>query len=327
MTTTIPVEVVLAAGRRPVDLNNRFIAEPEPGAVLAAAEAKGLGQGVCAWIRGIYGWCLEHPQLKCVIGVREGDCSATHGLMELLAEEGIEVVSFGFPSSRDPRALAREIEALARAMGTTVEQAEQVRRELEGVRGMLLELERLGWEDGKVSGVEMMRWLLGASDFEGDPGEFARRLGEALARARAAPGRQGGVRLGLVGVPPAMVDLVEVMEELGARVVYLETPRQFAMVPAVEQGVASLVEQYLLYSYPYTMGYRLKDINRQVAIRGIHGLVHYVQAFCHRRVHDALLRRHSRVRVLTLEGDEPGSVDGRTRLRLEAFVEMLAQEL
>ena len=30
-TTTIPVEVVLAAGLIPVDLNNLFIADPGPG--------------------------------------------------------------------------------------------------------------------------------------------------------------------------------------------------------------------------------------------------------------------------------------------------------
>ncbi len=30
LTTTIPVEVVLAAGLTPVDLNNLFIADPRP---------------------------------------------------------------------------------------------------------------------------------------------------------------------------------------------------------------------------------------------------------------------------------------------------------
>ena len=58
-TTTIPVEVVLAAGLTPVDLNNLFIADPGARALAAEAEASGFPRTICTWIKGIYA-ALQH---------------------------------------------------------------------------------------------------------------------------------------------------------------------------------------------------------------------------------------------------------------------------
>lgn len=49
-TTTIPVEVLLAAGRRPVDLNNVFINAEAPGELIRLAELDGYPRTACAWI-------------------------------------------------------------------------------------------------------------------------------------------------------------------------------------------------------------------------------------------------------------------------------------
>jgi benzoyl-CoA reductase/2-hydroxyglutaryl-CoA dehydratase subunit BcrC/BadD/HgdB len=52
-------------------------------------------------------------------------------------------------------------------------------------------------------------------------------------------------------------------------------------------------------------------------------VIHYVQAFCYRVVEDIILKETLGVPVITIEGDLPKPLDTRTKLRLEAFIEML----
>ena len=322
ITTTVPVEVILAAGLTPVDLNNRFITDPDPPALVRRAEEMGLARTLCAWIKGIYAWCLEHPELETVIAVTQGDCSNTHALMELLTLEGRRVIPFDFPFGRRRRELARQLEELARALGTNLEAAEAVRRELLPLRRDLARLDELTWRGDRISGWENHLWQINASDFEGDPCAFHQRLRrflDELPRRPALPPAR--VRLGLVGVPPIMSDLHQVLEELGARVVFNEVPRQFAMPPLAADD--DLVEQYRRYTYPYDVFWRIQDIRRQVELRGLQGLVHYTQSFCFRQIQDMVMREQLRLPILTLEGDRVGPVDARTRLRLEAFVDVI----
>ena len=67
LTTTLPVEAVLAAGLAPVDLNNLFISSPEALARVSAAESAGFPRTVCAWVKGIYATLQDHPEIKAVI--------------------------------------------------------------------------------------------------------------------------------------------------------------------------------------------------------------------------------------------------------------------
>jgi benzoyl-CoA reductase/2-hydroxyglutaryl-CoA dehydratase subunit BcrC/BadD/HgdB len=177
------------------------------------------------------------------------------------------------------------------------------------------------WEDGTVTGGENHAWLVSSSDFRGDPDEFERAIsafiGDAARRRRRTP----RVRLAYVGVPGILTDLYDFLEEAGAAVVFNETQRQFSM-PFPRQD---LVGQYLSYTYPYGLSARIEDIDREVRLRHVDGIVHYVQSFCFRNIHDYQLRRSVAVPVLTLEGDRPGPLDARSKLRLESFVEMLAE--
>ena len=109
---------------------------------------------------------------------------------------------------------------------------------------------------------------------------------------------------------------------MGAAILFNEVPLQFAMLPDPEP--AGLVEQYLRYTYPYDVFGRIADIRAQVERRDLDGLIHYTQTFCWRQMQDIILRAESGVPILTLEGDQVGPMDGRSRLRLEAFIEMLA---
>ena len=90
ITTTVPIEIVYAAGYVPIDLNNIFICNDEPDAFVDYAEIKGLPRNTCAWIKGIYS-ATKKTGIKRIVGVVQGDCSNNHALIEVLQRnEGIE---------------------------------------------------------------------------------------------------------------------------------------------------------------------------------------------------------------------------------------------
>ena len=319
ITTTIPVEVVFAAGGTPVDLNNVFIADENPASLVDRAELAGYPATICAWVKGIYAVAAETGAVDAVIGVTEGDCSNTHALMETLELRGIPIIPFAYPYDADPDLLRLQIEKLAQALGTSWDKAMNVKQQLEPVRDKLRQLDELTWRENRVTGEENLLFLVSSSDFEGDWRAYERKVAAFLDEAANRSPREGGVRLGFVGVPPIFADFHRVVESTGARIVYNEIPRQFAM-PYTTDG---LVEQYVAYTYPYGVFRRIEDISYAVAERDIDGLIHYTQSFCYRQIEDLILRERLEVPILTVQGDKPGPVDARTKVRIEAFVEML----
>ncbi len=320
LTTTIPVEVVLAAGLTPVDLNNLFIADPAALARVSQAEAAGFPRTLCAWIKGIYAALKAHAEIQAVIAACQGDCSNTQALGEILASEGIEVIHFKFPYPRNREQLSREINALMARLGADPEAVARVKASLTPLRRQLRRLDRLTWETGQVHGRENFQWLISSSDFASDLNAYEQGLTAFLKEAVGRPvATDGRVRLGFAGIPPIFTDLWPYLEELGAAVVYHEFPRQFSM----PDETPDLVEQYLRYTYPYDIGGRLADLQEAVSTRRLDGLVHYTQSFCFRQMFDQFLRDHLNVPLLTIEGDRPTLLDSRTRMRLEAFVDVL----
>ena len=116
LTTTIPVEVLFAAGATPVDLNNAFISHPDPHALIRRAERDGYPRSVCGWIKGIYAITLESG-IQRLVAVTQGDCSQTHAMMETLQAAGVEVVPFAYPYDRDRLLLRLQIERLIAHFG------------------------------------------------------------------------------------------------------------------------------------------------------------------------------------------------------------------
>jgi benzoyl-CoA reductase/2-hydroxyglutaryl-CoA dehydratase subunit BcrC/BadD/HgdB len=320
-TTSIPVEVILAAGRKPVDLNNAFIRRPDADDLVREAEKKGFPSTCCAWMRGIYG-VLETLDIDEVVAVVRGDCSQTQALMEVLQMEGVRVHPFAYPYDRSPQAIGVEIRKLEDRFCVRREVVIEVKRNLDRIRRKLNRLDELTWRDGLVSGAENHAFLVASTDMNGDPRAFEQELDDFLegAARRTSPTSGQEVRLGYLGVPPIWKDLYERLERPGVRVVFNEIQRQFSM-PYLE---ATLEQQYLLFTYPYEVFFRLEDIKRESVRRGLDGFVHYAQAFCFRQIEDKILRKSLPQPVLTLEGDRPEPLDGRTETRIEAFLEMLA---
>ncbi len=322
-TTSIPVEVLLAAGKRPVDLNNAFISGPEAHTFVHEAERRGFPSTCCAWMRGIYG-VLTTLDIDEVIAVVRGDCSQTQALMEVLQMEGTSVYPFAYPYDRSPQAIGLEIGKLREHFSVREEDVEEAKGNLDRIRRKLNRLDVLTWRDGLVSGAENHRFLVAASDMKGDPWAFEREVDAFLDEARERVPHSGGeeIRLGYLGVPPIWQDLYEKLERPGVRIVFNEIQRQFSMpylAPSIE-------EQYLLFTYPYEVFFRLEDIQRESVRRGLDGFIHYAQTFCFRQIEDKILRHYLSKPVLTLEGDRPEPLDARTETRIEAFLEMLHRE-
>jgi benzoyl-CoA reductase/2-hydroxyglutaryl-CoA dehydratase subunit BcrC/BadD/HgdB len=85
----------------------------------------------------------------------------------------------------------------------------------------------------------------------------------------------------------------------------------------------SLAEQYASYTYPYSIYDRLKDIQAELKRRRVDGVIHYVQAFCHRGIGDIIFREAIKPPILTLEGNDDFHLNQHLKTRVEAFIDML----
>ncbi len=320
VTTTVPIEVLLAAGYKPIDLNNVFINDHNPERLVNIAERAGFPQNCCTWIKGIYGVCVDHG-IGRVLCVTTGDCSNTIMLMEVLKLKSFEVIPFAYPNSPNANLMQLSLEALAQALGTTLEAAEEVKKEIAPYRSLTSQLDELTWKEGLVSGWENHLWLVSSSDFNGDYHEYGQQLNRFLSHCRQRhPYPQDMLRLGYIGVPPVFAqDLYRYLEQQGARVVFNEVQRQFTM----PQPRDSLAEQYANYTYPYSIFGRLNDIIPELRRRRIDGVIHYVQAFCHRGISDIIFRNVIDLPMLTLEGNADYILTAHLRTKVEAFLDML----
>lgn len=319
ITTTVPSEVIFAAGHTPVDLNNIFIGDDDPMRFLDAAEEVGYPRNICGWIKGLYSVAVEEGDLDAVVAVTQGDCSNTHALMETLELAGIRTIPFAYPFDRDYDLLKMQIEKLMEALGTDWDAVRRVQERMRPIRRKLAKIDRLTWEDNIVSGLDNHLYQVCSSDFNGDMDAFEAWVDGFLAKTQDAPERADSIRLAYIGVPPIYTDLYQYLEKRGARVVFNEVQRQFAMPFETDD----LVEQYRTYTYPYRVFDRLEDIKRELERRNIDGVIHYVQSFCYRQIEDMIFREKLDLPILTVEGDKPGRLDARTKLRLDSFLEML----
>ncbi|MFH0962405.1 MAG: 2-hydroxyacyl-CoA dehydratase family protein [Planctomycetota bacterium] len=319
ITSSVPVEVLFAAGARPVDLNNAFITSGRAREIVEEAEAEGFPRNVCAWVKGIYEAARRDGGMKRIVAVTQGDCTNVRALIERWRAEGKRVIPFSYPYDRDREMLAAAIRKLRGEFGVSQGRAAAMKTRLDRIRRKLARVDRLAWRENKVTGTESHEWIIAGSDFRGDPDAFEKELDAFLAEAGARKPRGRELRLGLIGIPPIWSDFFGYVEERGARVVYNELARQFALLPA-RRG---MLEQYLRYTYPYDSGGRVREIRRAVRERGLDGLIHNVQSFCFHQIEDVVLRARQGVPTVLVEGDKPGPLDARTRMRLDSFLGIL----
>ncbi len=317
-TTSIPAEIILAAGKIPVDLNNVFINSKRAQTMVDIAEEAGYPRNTCGWIKGLYSTALENS-MEAVIAVMQGDCSNTQALMETLQLKDQNIIPFAFPFDRDRKMLEVQVYKLMDYFNVNMEKVLKEKAKLDEIRKLCWELDIMTWRDNLVSGFENHYYLVSSSDFNSNPDKYQNDLQDFLYKAKKRSPFKDEVRLAYIGVPPIFTDLYNVLESMGARVVFNEVQRQFSM----PFETADIFEQYLAYTYPYGVFARLKDIKEQLEQREVDGIIHYTQTFCFRQIEDLIFREKIKKPFLTLEGDRPGKLDARSRMRIEAFINML----
>lgn len=330
-TTTIPVEVILASGYKPLDLNNIFVTAENPSALVEKAEFSGFAGSSCAWIKGLYSVLVSSAYNKdfdVFIAVTEGDCSNAKVLEQIVAAEtGIRTFIFNFPYFREIEKMRSEISRFAEFMGTDYASCVRTWKELASLRRKLKIIDETSYLfPGSVTGEENHLFLVSSSDFCGDPVEYEKKVDDFIKdlenRKRFAdPSRK---KIAYLGVPP-IVPIHAFLEERNATVVYNEIQREFAMLgeyPTIE-------EQYTNYTYPYSASFRFEKAILEIKKRNVDGIIHYVQSFCHRQLEDIILRRlleqqGLNIPLLTLEFDKPSNkIDARVATRIEAFLETI----
>ena len=323
ITTTVPIEVLLAAGYQPVDLNNVFIADPRPQRLVNIAERAGFPLNCCSWIKGIYGVCMDYG-IDTVLCVTSGDCSNTIMLMEVLKLSGLKVIPFAYPDQPDAQLMQSALEKLAEALGANLEAADKIRAGLKPGRRLAMKLDQLTWKQNLVSSWENHLWLVSSSDFNQDYHEYYHQIQSLLADChQRQPYPPDWLRLAYIGVPSVYgQNLYHYLESNGARVVFNEIQRQFAM----PRPGRSLAEQYSNYTYPYSIYGRLRDISTELKRRQVDGVIHYVQAFCHRGIGDIIFRDAINLPILTLEGNDDFFLTQHIKTRIEAFLDMLQRQ-
>jgi benzoyl-CoA reductase/2-hydroxyglutaryl-CoA dehydratase subunit BcrC/BadD/HgdB len=317
-TTTIPVEIILSAGDIPVDLNNIFITSKSPQNFIDLAEEDGLPRNTCSWIKGIYTAVMQ-KNVDEVIAVTEGDCSNTHALVELFRNNGIKVHTFAYPYGIKDKypVLKNEIINLCNSIGTTLEQTIEYAKKIDPIREKLRILDKKTYK-GNISGFSNHLWLVSSTDFNSDIETFEKNL-DIIINSKDTKNTKNKIRLGFIGVPPIFTDIYQFIEDKQAIVVFNEIQRQFS-IPSKNEDY---IQRYIEYTYPYDIFYRLKDIKKQIEIRKIDGIIHYVQSFCYRQIQDVIIKKELNIPVMTIEGNDPGKIDARTKIRIESFIEML----
>lgn len=319
-TTTVPVEVILAAGLIPVDLNNIFITDENYFKYIDTAEKDGFPKSTCAWIKGIYGVCSAN-KVDCVIGVLEGDCSNTKALLDVLKLKDIKIQPFSYPQSHKLEDVENEMKRFMKAFGVTLKEAENVRKKLNSVRQLAKTVDEMTYIENKATGFENHLYQVSMSDFNSNLAEYENQLKKVVSGISKRKPFESRLRLGYIGVPPMTGDIYEFVEKYDARIVYNEVQREFAF-PRAEEA-SNIFEQYYDYTYPYDIEFRIHEIKRQIELRKLDAIIHYTQAFCYRAIEDIVIREKLDIPVLSIEGDKLNKLDARTRLRLEAFLDML----
>lgn len=323
ITSTIPAEIPLAAGLNIADMNNRFISSTNPKQAVQAAERAGLSFNLCGWVKGLYTEGMS-GEFDSIVVVDGGDCADLVAVADFWEEKGVDIIYFNYPKNREWRSMKRMLERFMGQFNVTEAEVKARRLELDRIRSKLHELDRLTWQEGKVSGMENHLYLVQSSDFGGDPELFEHSLDNFIEEARdremdSAQPSADAPRLGFVGVPPIITDFYQAVESLGGGIVYNETQHQFS-IPILDEDI---VERYINYTYPYGGKVRLDFINMEIEKRKLDGIILYSENFCYKSIINTYLRSRLRVPTMEIEGKSPEPMDARTKLRLEAFIEML----
>jgi len=170
---------------------------------------------------------------------------------------------------------------------------ERWKERLAGARRLAHRIDRLTWEEGKVTGEENHRWLVACSDFDGDPDDYARRAPRSSPRHLRGPrGTTSSDRLRRRA--PDRHRAAQLLRGSG------RTDRSERGAAAVrDAGNHGLARRTVPGLHlPLLL---LRAAGGHPGGGGpseVRGIVHYVQSFCFRQIEDIILREEVGCRSL-----------------------------
>lgn len=308
ITALVPPEIIYGAGASAIDVNNLV---PECG---LSPPSK-----LCAWTACWRELVLRgEVEVDSLVVVAGGDCHNALVDGQKLDRAGKRTHYLFYPFHGSESDMRGELESLAAFLGGEVD--ERVFQRVHELKAIGLEVDRLRSE-GQLSATDAFKVLVSFSDLGGDVGVFEGRVRALVERAGEGDDAKDLPRMALVGVPPINPDLHEVAGSLGLHIVFDELPYEFVRLGG--RDIDELVSSYSTYTFAREMDYRIERLAGELDRRRAEGIVHYTQYTCHHLLEDDVIRGELGLPVLTIQGDLPGPVDQQTRLRLEAFAELL----
>ena len=323
ITGMMPIELIFDSGAVPLDIRNFFIQHPDRVTYIQRGEMDGIPDNAGIMTKGIYGAVME-DKIEEVVVVFQKDSIKSYALAEMLESQGVIVYRFNFPEHRNRQSLKLEIENLAKQLKmVNLENLEYWRFKLNEIRELARRIDELTYEKNIVSGYENHKYLSSMTDFEGDTELYMTKLYNFLDEIKNEKPFKQEIRLGFIGEPPIFPEIYKIIERCGARVVFNEVQRQYAMPYPAD----SVIDQYLKYTFPYDISKRVEDINAEIERRNIHGVIHYIDITGQAFADEMLFRREIGLPILTVEGGNSLVVNVKTITQISNFVNMLREKM
>jgi len=305
ITAIVPPEIIYSTNHSPLDLNN-FVPQSN-------VHPKNK---LCAWTATWRDLILENKiEIDKLIVVAGGDCQNS-----LVDAEKIELkkkisTHYFFYQFGDKKHFENEIKKLIDFLGEDVDK--DVLREVYKIKKLAKKVDELCYKD-KINGKDAFYTTISASDLKGNPNAYKKEIENLLNNEENVEYRY---RIAVIGIPPIFSDFYEYLNEINVHCVYNELPYEFVRMGG--NSIKSIVDTYSTYTFANHITKRIKIIKKELKKRKVDGVIHYTQMSCHHKLEDEILREFIDYPMLTIEGDIPQKTPEQTKLRIEAFIELL----
>lgn len=311
----VPMEPFVASGHEVTNLWSVFFLQPDRQAFLETAHMAGFPDNFSLWSKSLYGMFWEMG-IDALYYPEPGLPKEVARVVQLLKEQDASVEPFSFPLLRNPERLKNELDKLCRkidvdpgALGSVIEQWQQVRTSLRRYDGLQM-------RTGAFSSQDYLAMLAKSMDPRGDL-EVVRRDIERGILDYQDMGRDRWTRLGILGLTPYREGLYGVLERLKAVVVYDEWGVENNPMAAT----SDLTNLYHMCSLPYGLKRRLERVMKESAARRIRGFILGVEYLCESIRDEGYFRANLGLPVYTLENRGGGPLSPAEENSLQRFVE------
>ncbi|MEW5761104.1 MAG: 2-hydroxyacyl-CoA dehydratase family protein [Candidatus Thermoplasmatota archaeon] len=305
ITALVPPEIIYGCGYVPCDVNN-FVP-------YVAFQPKNK---VCAWTACWRELILQKKiRIKKLVVVAGGDCQNALTDGQIVSLSGIPTHFFSYPFNCSVDALKNELILLKNFFGGKINK--EYFKKIKKVKNLALKIEREIINE-RIPYPLAFKYLIALSDLMGN----IKKIEFCLKNIKRTD-FEVKARIGYIGVPPINFDFHKVAFDLGLHVVYDEMPHEFARLDG--ENISELARSYSTYTFSIPLIKRINMLAKNIDERKVDGIIHYTQVSCHHNLEDEILRSAFNYPIVTIQADEPCTTPAQTKLRLEAFAEMIGK--